>query len=399
MKRTFIIIAVVLVLIGVGLGVYFMFFKSSPGVVIAPGGTSLPVAGQGTQTNGTGDPTTTPTSPNSPTVVTPRLVKISAGPVVPGVVVIDKKLATASSSGEMVVNYIERGSGNIFSYLTQTKTITRISNKTVPGIQSATWLPDGSVAFVRYLSGADFATINTYALPSSGVGGFFLPQGLTDVAVSSTSVLSLASGVNGSTASLSRIDGTNSTTVFSSPLSALRVSFLGKSSFLATTKATETLSGNTFFVDASGRFSRVAGPYDGLVALASPLGKWVLVSSVLDSKMQMVLVNVSTGETLPLPIATIVDKCVWTADDTAIYCGVPMSPSSATYPDDWYQGVIHFSDRIWKIQVDGRYAQLVLDFPKEADAVLDMQSPAINSTATTLVFLNKNDNSLWSYSL
>jgi hypothetical protein len=261
------------------------------------------------------------------------------------------------------------------------------------------WLPNGSFAFTRYLSGSDFSIINTYALPATGTGGFFLSQNLADIAVSATGILTLSSGVNGSNASLLRTDGTRPVAIFSTPLSSLRISFAGKQ-YLATTKASASLPGSAFLVSTDGNFSRIAGPYDGLVALASPLGKWVLVSYVLNTSMQMELVNAATGETLRLPVATIADKCVWATDDSAVYCGVPVNPPArASYPDDWYQGAVQFSDRIWKIQVSGRYAQLVLDFPKETKGSLDVQAPAINPASTMLVFVNKNDGSLWGYSL
>ena len=250
------------------------------------------------------------------------------------------------------------------------------------------------------MSGADFSTVNTYALHSDGSDGLFLPQGLTDISVASSSILTLASGVNGSVATLSRTNGTRASTVFTTPLSALRISFAGKNQYLAFTKPSMKLPGSAFLVNSAGRFSRIAGPRDGLVALASPLGKWVLVSSMVDQVMHMELINTATGETLPLPIATLADKCVWTADDTTIYCGIPVNPpSGVNYPDDWYQGAVPFNDRIWKIQVSGRYAQLVLDFPTETKESLDAEALAINPAGTVLVFVNKNDGSLWSYQL
>ncbi|MDP2652353.1 MAG: hypothetical protein Q8O94_04405, partial [bacterium] len=161
MRRTLTIAAIVLILIGIGMGVYFYFFAGAPGVTVAPGGTSFPIAGQGT-TPITGE-TTAPVA-GSPQPVTARLVKISAGPVVPGEAVVNKAAANASSSPETTVNYIERQSGNVFAYYVRAGTLTRTSNKTIPGIMSALWLPDASSAFVRYLSGSDFSTINTYAL-------------------------------------------------------------------------------------------------------------------------------------------------------------------------------------------------------------------------------------------
>jgi hypothetical protein len=337
--------------------------------------------------------------PAQPSVVTQRLTKISDGSVVPGEVVLDGT-ATASSTAEATVQFIERESGNVYSYTARAGALTRISNKTVPGIQSAAWLPDGSLAFVRYLTGADFSTINTYALSSTGGNGFFLPQNLSDISVSTTSVLTLASGVNGSIASLAKSNGSRSTEIFSTPLSALHLSFAGKNQYLAVSSPTATLPGAAFIVDSKGSFSRIAGPLNGLTAKASPSGKWVLLSYVDSGALHTGIVNTTNGLYLPVPVSTIADKCVWTTDESAIYCGIPVDPSTQyNYPDDWYQGAVSFSDRIWKIQVAGRYAQLVLDFSKETKTSLDAEALSIDPLMTTLVFVNKIDGSLWKYSL
>jgi len=397
MQRNILIGAVVVVVLGLGVWAYFAFFTGGATVITTPGASSLPVAEQ-TPTQPSGATSAPSLSGGAPTaIVSPRLVKISAGPVALGEAVVTKA-ATASSSAETTVTYIERQSGNVFSYSTATKNITRISNKTVPGIQSASWLPNASTAFVRYLSGATFSTINTYALSASSTSGFFLPQNLAGISVSSTGILTLSSGVNGSSASVTHIDGTRASEIFTTPLSAIHASFAGKN-YLVFTKPSSDLAGDAFIVDTAGKFSRIAGPQNGLVALASPLGKWVLVSYTLGSAMQMQLVSIATGASLQLPVATIADKCVWASDDSAIYCGVPISPPvNSSYPDDWYQGAVHFSDRIWKIDTAGRYAQLVLDFSKETSGVLDAEALAIDPFSTTLVFVNKNDSSLWSYS-
>ena len=398
MRRILTIAAIVIVLAGIGVVAYLYFSARTASVVVAPT-TSAALPSAGPETVPSAGEATATSSIASPVPVSARLAQISTGPVVPGEAVVDIPAQNASSSPDVAVTYIERQSGNVFSYLAQAGTLTRISNRTIPGIQEASWLPDASLAFVRYLSGADFSTINTYALPADGSSGFFLPQDLSDIAVSSTSVLALASGVNGSSASLMQTDGTHAATVFTTPLTAVRVSFAGKGRYLAFTKPSATIPGDAFLVNNAGYFSRIAGPLDGLVALASPSGKWVLVSFVRNG-MQMELVNTATGETILLPVATIADKCVWTADDSAIYCGVPVQPpENYAYPDDWYQGAVHFSDRIWKIDVSGRYAQLVLDFSKETGTALDAVALAVDPSNTVLAFLNKNDSSLWAYKL
>lgn len=388
-----------MVAVAIGVAVYLIFFAGSAGVTVAPGeGANFPVAGQGAPVSGEQSTSTTQGPVGTPIAVSARLVKISAGPVVPGEAVINKT-ATASSSQETIVNFIERQSGNVYSYLVSAGTLTRTSNRTIPGIQSAVWTPNASLAFVRYLSGDNSSTVNTYALYADGTNGFFLPQNLSDIAVSSTSILALSSGVNGSAASLLRIDGTRPSEVFTTPLSSLRIAFAGKNQYLAFTKPASSLAGSAFLVDSAGRFSRIAGPLNGLVAKTSPSGKWTLVSYTSSGTMQMQLVNIATGEAISLPVATIADKCVWNADDSAIYCGIPISPPAGGYPDDWYQGAIAFSDRIWKIDVAGRYAQLVLDFSKETEKTLDATALAVDPLNTALVFVNKNDSSLWSYQL
>lgn len=417
MPRKLIITAVVLTLFGVGAGIYF-YFQTKPSVTATVPNSqatteTLPGAGRIGGISGIIDAGIKQISGGadseaySPVTVSARLVKISSGPVVPGEAVTNIKAANASSSPEVAVSYIERQSGNVFSYLVGAKTLTRTSNKTVLGIQTASWLPDASLAFVRYLSGTDFSTIDTYALSATSSGtlpagkqGFFLAQNLSDIAASSANILTLASGTNGSVASLMRADGTKSSTLFTTPLGALRISFAGKSQYLAYTKPSAKILGSAFLVDTAGRFSRIAGPLNGLTALASPLGKWVLVSYTQNNSLRLMLVNTATHDALPVPVATIADKCAWAADDSAIYCGVPVSPpTGANYPDDWYQGAVQFSDRIWKIQVSGRYAQLILDFSKEADGSLDAEALALDPASSTLVFVNKNDGSLWSYQL
>lgn len=400
MRRTLIIGAAVIVLAGAGAAMYFYFFASGPaGITTAPSNTSLPSAGQNSPPTTQSTTAPTATAPGAPTAVSPRLVKISVGPVVSGMVVVNVKAANASSSPDTVVSYIERQSGNVYSYSALSKTLTRTSNKTLPGIQSASWLPNASVAFVRYLSGKDFSTVNTYSLPANGVGGFFLPQNITGLSVSSTSVLTTVSGVNGSSVSTVRTDGTRSSEVFTTPLSSIRASFAGKNQYLVYTKPSSKLAGSAFLVDSAGHFSRIAGPLDGLVALASPSGKWAVVSYVSGGVMQMELVNTVTGAVFPLPVATIADKCVWTNNDSSLYCSIPVGPPAGNYPDDWYQGVVHFSDRVWKIDVSARYAQLILDFNKETEMPLDAEALAIDPAITSLVFINRNDGSLWFYSL
>lgn len=398
--RRYIIIAVTALILLAGLvGVYFWLGQGGSiavgtlGDVTLPGADSIPVIGDAGS-----EPTATTTSVVRPGSTPPRLVKISSGPVALGALVAPLSGLTSTTT-ELTVSFVERRSGNVYRYSVPTGTLTRTSNRTLPGVISAAWLSDASLAVVQYLSGADAPVINTYALPSDGTPGFFLPQGLSSVSVSSSTILSLATGVNGSVASVTRSDGSNTANVFTTPLTQLRVSFAGKGRYLAVTKPTQTLLGDAFLV-AGGVFTRVAGPSSGLVASASPTGRWILISTAANGVISTRLFDTSSRTTISLPLATIADKCTWTADESALYCGVPTSPSgSYAYPDDWYQGAVSFYDRIWKIDVQGRYAQLVVDVAKQTNAPLDAVALSVDAKNSYLTFINKIDGSLWGFSL
>lgn len=403
MRRALLIFALIIVLAGVGSFVYFRYFYNRPGLVITPAQQAgLPVAGQGSTTPLQTTASTNATQPSAgPTIVSQKLTRIASGPVVPGMVVTDNVASSTATTTATyaIASYIDRQSGNVYNYSELTGQITRISDKTIPGIERAHWLPDGSLAYVQYLSGSNMDTVNTYGLPANSSGGFFLPQDLADLAVSTTNILTLASGVNGSIATLGKTDGVALSQAFTTPLSDIRVSFAGPNAYSVFTKPSAALAGDFYLVTNKGQFSRVAGPLNGLVALTSPSGKWALVSYSADSSMKMELVNLTTGAALPLPIATIADKCVWSADSTQAYCGIPDNPPAGNYPDDWYQGLTHFSDSLWRIDIAGRYAQLVDRISQDAGTALDIQRPAIDPNSTTFVFVNKNDGSLWSYKL
>ncbi len=407
MRRTFIIIASVIFLLAVGFGGYF-FFVHRARVVVAPRGEAIFPTSKKTVSGGAAKTTTGTTS----VVVTPvastlsgsstraRLVKITSGPVVPGVVVFDTATTTATTTAAgAVVRYIERKSGNVYSYTISSGMLSRLSNKTIPGVEQAVWLSDGSLAYLRYLSTTN--NMETYALPASGVGGFFFAQGISGIAADgSKALLATASGENGSIVTQTKINDTSPFTAFQTPLSSITVSFSGEN-YLVYTKPSATIAGYAFVVNKkTGAWVRIAGPLDGLVAKASPNGSTVLISYVdASGNMQMELVTVATHQAIPLPVATIATKCVWAPDSSAIYCGIPINPPHATYPDNWYQGTVAFNDRIWKINVKSRYAQLVLDFSKETGGALDATALAVDTDTTTLSFVNKNNGSLWEYQL
>jgi hypothetical protein len=287
----------------------------------------------------------------------------------------------------------------VYSYHWDERILTRLSNKTLPGIQRAAWLPNGSMAFAQYLSRDDAGTehVETYALPAGGEGGYFLERDLDQVAVSTTSVFSLLSTGSGSTGTTAKPDGSGAKTVFSSVLSSITAGFAGKG-FIAYTKPSGSVPGYGFTVDGVGAFTRVLGPLNGLSMLASPSGTSILYSYTDRGALRLAVLDAGTHEITALPIATLVEKCVWTANGRSVYCAVPKT-LSGTLPDDWYQGAVSFSDRIWQIDLDSRVVTQVVDPSAVASKNIDMQGLTLDPRSDVLVFMNKKDGSLYAYDL
>jgi len=404
MKRALIIIASLIVLIGIIVGVYFLFFAGKDAKLLVGGN----VFGEGSGTLGGEVIVTSEAANDAGTLVAPRLIRISEVPVSDGVYVgmnVESATTSLSTSTQLLpsveVRYIERASGNVYSFLTGVRSLARIGNKTLPGIQKASWVPSGASVFVQYAqndSGAD--SVATYLLPVGSLdsAGRFLEPNLKQAFVSGSSTLvTLLSGTTGSTATLSRLDGTFAKTLFSSSLSSLVV-LSSRSEYFAHTKPSFALDGYAFKISAPGSFARILGPLRGLSILPSPSGSLVLYSYLDRGVLQLGFLDVATRVVNVLPVATLTDKCVWSQNSQSIYCGVPLK-LSGKLPDDWHQGAVDFSDRIWEIDVVAREARLIVDPSEVAKLGLDITNLAVDTNNDMLVFSDRSTGSLWVYDL
>jgi hypothetical protein len=425
MRRILTIIAVLIVILGIAAGIYFFFFANK-GASLTVGGSAVQNpfggVGSGTSTNTGVDTGTSGEADFTDTGTTavaaqpaPRLVEISAGPVadgmaavrvaVPPPAVVDASgSSTAPLSGtttDTEIRYIERASGNVYAYRVHGNVLTRISNRTIPGVQDASWLADGSMAYVRYITTDADGTMHVegYALPSTGVGGFALPRDLAQAtAAGSSTLFTLAAGTNGSIGTLAKADGTGGSTAFSSLLGQI-TAFYSKGGLFAMTKPSASVAGYAFSVDGSGSFVRALGPLNALSILPNHAGTKLLVSYLDGGTLRLASYDLASKQLTALPVSTLAEKCAWTADDLSAYCGVPVSLPSGKLPDDWYQGAVSFSDRIWKIDFDSRVAELVANLPTLAKTDIDAVSLTLDPTEDVLSFVNKRDGSLWSYDL
>lgn len=406
-KRPLIIAASIVVILGIIAALYFFVFAPGASLEVGPGqfGSSgdrdinVLLGPDGEPIQGAG------------TVVAPRLIRITDAPVAKGAValyippVFDTGTSTASSTeitpADIEIRFIERQSGNIYAFRVHDRVLSRVSNRTLPGIQEATWVADGSRAFARYLTRVADGTehIDTYALPAGEAEGYFMDQDLEQVVVSGDgTVFSLLPNTSGSIGSLSNPDGTGARTLFTSAISRLRTSFAG-TDLVATTKASSALDGYAFLVNGTnGSFTRLLGPFRGLTTLSNPDGTALLYSYVDRGRTYLQVYSMANRTSIALPLATFTEKCAWAPGGRAVYCGVPTA-LAGNVPDEWYQGARSFSDRLWRIDLDTRLATLIVDPVQVADVAIDAVALTVDPQSDTLVFTNKKDGSLWVYDL
>jgi hypothetical protein len=416
MRRVLTILAVVIVLIGAAVPIYYFFFANTSGITVENGVSSgNPFGAPSDNATPSAQPSDTQDASTliAGTQVAPHLLKITSAPVARGFLVLDPPkqktgapTADASSTsalpaGGPSVRYIDRQSGNMYAYDIAKGTSERLTNHTAPGVEEAAWVGDGSTAFIRFLTSDPDKSehIDTYVLHADGSDGRFLARDLSSVVTLATSsVFTLLPSTSGSTGTLMKPDGSSPVSLFTSVLSSLAVSFSGQD-LLAYTKPSRQANGYAFIVDRkSGSFSRIAGPLPALSATTNPQGTALLMSYLANGTPTMALLDLKTHAMTTLPVVTFAEKCVWAADGESAYCAVPVSLAAQDVPDSWYEGLTATTDRIWRIDLIARAATLIANLPNIAPKdPIDAVSLSIDKNDSVLTFMNKRDDTLWAF--
>ncbi len=230
-------------------------------------------------------------------------------------------------------------------------------------------------------------SLTTTLLPQNIVRGAVSPDG--------TQIFSLIPITNGFGISglVSNPDGTGQRKIFESPATEWSAQWVNKNTIALTTLASREADGYLYFLNPiSGDFKKVLGPLRGLTTLVSPDGKKVLYSNSNDRVFTTKVYSTDTGALRTLDLATLPAKCTW-QDSAIIICGVPKNITSGQYPDAWYQGIVSFSDVVWLINTVQNNTNIVL----APDESFDIIKPQVSPNHAYLYFINKTDQTLWSY--
>ena len=183
--------------------------------------------------------------------------------------------------------------------------------------------------------------------------------------------------------------------VFESAASEWSAQWVNKDIIALTTLASREADGYLYFLNPStGAMKKILGPIRGLTTLVSPDGKTVFYSTSTDRGFATKTYATDTGSTQNIDLATIPSKCTW-QDTSTLFCGVPKTLPTGQYPDNWYQGTVSFNDVLWAINVSQNTTRLIVS----PDQTFDMVHLGVSPDGNYIYFINKTDETLWSYRL
>lgn len=187
-------------------------------------------------------------------------------------------------------------------------------------------------------------------------------------------------------------DGSKTTKTFSSPFTEWLPQWVNKDTIALTTYASREADGYLYVLNpTSGTFTKRFGPVRGLTTLMSPDGTWIISSESTQTGIITKLVNLTTGESKDLSLATLPEKCVWQKDSLWAICAVPSQVPRAMYPDEWYQGLTTFQDEFWKIEVSPFRTTKLYTPDKDHDFI----NPVLGPDGSFLYVTDKNTGYLW----
>lgn len=184
---------------------------------------------------------------------------------------------------------------------------------------------------------------------------------------------------------------TTKQSIFSSSMSEWLPQFTNNS-ITMTTKASSAIGGYMYILQPENRnFKKVLGPINGLTTNTSPDGRTVYYNDTDGGELHTFFYRSNTGKTDPVLYDTLPEKCVWNSMSTKMYCMIPENISTGSYPDDWYQGLVQFSDTLYVVDATTGDTIQIGVFPESIDG----HSLQIDTTEHYLYVVNRLDDSLW----
>lgn len=315
---------------------------------------------------------------------------------------------TGAASFNDKVRYIEKTTGHIYEIAPQGGERNRISNITILKTFDAVWSYDASKVILRYTEGSwDSSQIQNYSITFGAqsaeatstppIQGVFLPKSIKSITPSPDKDKAFYLIENkGETAGIAAsFEYENQDQIFSSPFGEFNLSWVNKNIISMLTKPSYGVGGFLYSLNPKTEsLNKILSDIKGLTVLWSPSADKIIYGKSGKSGFLTFLYNVESKESSLFSLIVLPEKCVWSKKaESVVYCGVPKFIPKADYPDEWYQGLISFSDSIWKIDISTGATEEI--YETDFDAI----NLFLGGSENYLFFTDKNSGALWSLKL
>ena len=333
-----------------------------------------------------------PTTTNTENKPVPRLRKISSEPVA-GAVVFNVGTTTFA-------RFVEKGTGNVYEARSDSNTIERLTNTTIPKIVRAEWLPNAGgflaqrIDIGENLIATSFVKLNKNktnredsALYDTVISK--LPTGIEELAISpdSSKIFYYLKGAS-SFWFTAKPDGTSKSYIYTSPiLEWVPIWIDNKNVFMSTKPSTSVKTFAYNFNIESKTLTKTS--VDGFGLSFNPKNN---VSLVSNGGFNISVINNKTLESTDLKTNTLSDKCVWL--EKYVYCAIPEGNISG-YMDSWYKGTTSTQDNIRKVDTENLFYTNISSLSTESGEDIDVENMGVSGDESHLIFRNKRDEFLW----
>jgi hypothetical protein len=298
---------------------------------------------------------------------------------------------------------VDRTYGYVYDISLDSNNLERITNTLIPKTLDAQFTREGDGVVLRsQLANSKIQTF-TGAIkqdPSNSTNGVLSgrvdsPNPYTVAVLNNKNILYL-SGPGQSVGVLLGATSTQGKRVFSSNFSEWTALWGTTSEVFLSTKPSRNKKGGVFKLNTNTQaFEQLFDSMYGLVTTPSPFGNLILLSDTNTQTPRLQIGTVATSELRELGLQGLADKCSW-ASAKVFYCALPRTfPTGYSYPDDWYRGLVTFSDVIWSVDVTYGIANIVYDPLSSSGNEFDIDELHVRPSGKELLFRNKKDGSLW----
>lgn len=302
------------------------------------------------------------------------------------------------------IYFIEKDTGYIFRYDTETKTKEVAVDYDLPGVITASWPGRGTEVIVKS-EGATGPVFRLFDVRSQEP--IQLKDGLQYVvwdALSDRIIYSYSDKDGNTTLNTAGSGGQDWKSIAKLPSSSVRLATVPQSplvSYWYPPLNTRLTPLTTISLSNGEEKTIFAGKY-GADYLWSPRGDRALMSWVPEkngSRLALATINSNGGNYTDLNFPTMVSKCVWSKDNVTVYCAHPGTfPSGTVLPEDYDRKHVYTTDAFWKINTQTGEQERIVEL-QNINQEYDAADLFLSGNESKLFFVNRRDDILYSIEL